>query len=178
MVNPKKEKRLQTELAIAHQDYQKGLNLYAFFKVHDHALSEGLVQDAFVKTWSYLIKGGKIDVMRAFLYHVLNDLIVDEYRKHKTTSLDILLTEGFEPKTPPHNLLFEILDGKAATLLIQRLPEPYHTIVHMRYAQNLSLKEISLITGKSKNSVAVQVHRGLKKLKLLYESQIGEGELK
>lgn len=32
--------------------------------------------------------------MKAFPYHVLNNLIVDEYRKRKTASLDDLLEKG------------------------------------------------------------------------------------
>lgn len=31
---------------------------------------------------------------------------------------------------------------------------------------------MSLITGKTKNSTAVQIHRGLEKLKLLYENKL------
>ncbi len=40
--------------------------------------------------------------------------------------------------------------------------------MHMRYVRELSLKEISLITGQTTNATAVQLHRGLEKLKLLY----------
>jgi len=127
-----------------------------------------LVQDAFMKTWSYLIKGGKIDTMKAFLYHILNDLIVDEYRKHKTISFDVLLEKGFEPKNDHSKRLFNLLDGKAAILLIQRLPEKYQKVMRMKYVQELSLKEMSLITGQTKNALAVQLHRGLEKLKMLY----------
>lgn len=121
-----------------------------------------------MKTWSYLVKGGKIDVMKAFLYHVLNNLIVDEYRKHKTTSLDILLEKGYEPSGDSRESIINILDGKKALFLIQRLPKKYQKVMRMRYVQDLSLKEMSLITGQSKNTIAVQLHRGLAKLKLLY----------
>src|SRR3990167_2535302 len=88
---------LQTIMRAAHHDFEKGLNTRAFFKVNDRTISEDLVQDTFMKTWKYLVRGGKIDLMKAFLYHVLNDLIVDEYRKKKTTSLDALQEKGFEP---------------------------------------------------------------------------------
>ncbi|HUX35931.1 MAG TPA: hypothetical protein VMV71_02760 [Candidatus Paceibacterota bacterium] len=37
-------------LTVAHHDYERGLNSYAFFKVHNHAIGEDLVQDAFMKT--------------------------------------------------------------------------------------------------------------------------------
>lgn len=96
-MTPKQKKEQDVVLTTAHHDYEKGLNVHAFFKTHNHATGEDLVQDTFIKTWSYLARGGKIDIMKAFLYHVLNNLIVDQYRKHKTTSLDVLLEKGFEP---------------------------------------------------------------------------------
>ena len=69
MITLKQKVHLQAILTLAHQDHQRGLNARAFFKVHDHAIGEDLVQDTFVKTWSYLLRGGKIDIMKAFLYH-------------------------------------------------------------------------------------------------------------
>jgi len=167
-MSPIEETKQQTILTVAHHDYEKKLKLYAFFKVHNSLTSEDLVQDTFIKTWKYLVRGGKIEVMKAFLYHVLNNLIVDEYRKHKTVSLDVLMEKGFKPSIDNSERLLNCLDGKAALLLTQRLPDKYKKVMRMRYVQGLSLKEMSLITGQSKNSVAVQVHRGLEKLKLLY----------
>jgi len=167
-MTPKQETQRQGVFATAHRDFSKGLNSHAFFKVHDHTLGEDLVQDTFLKTWSYLVKGGKIDVMKAFLYHILNNLIIDEYRKHKTTSLDILIEKGFEPSDNDSEHYFNTLDGKATLLLIQRLPATYQKVMRMKFVQDLSLKEMSLITGQTKNTMAVQVHRGLAKLRLLY----------
>lgn len=167
MTTLKQTSQRQAILILAHHNYEKGLNAHAFFKIHNHEIGEDMVQDTFLKTWTYLVKGGKIDVMKAFLYHVLNNLIVDEYRKHKTTSLDTLLEKGYEPSVDHSEHLFNIYDGKAALLLIQHLPIKYRKIMRMRYTQDLSLKEMPLITGQSKNAMAVQVHRGLEKLKLL-----------
>src|SRR3990167_10456636 len=162
------ETQQQAIMTTAHYDYQKGLNAHAFLKIHDHAMGEDLVQTTFMKTWVYLVRGGKIEMMKAFLYHILNNLIIDEYRKHKTTSLDVLLEKGFEPSIDDSKGLFNILDGRAAILLIGKLPLKFQKIMRMKYVQDLSLQEMSLITGESRNSMAVQVHRGLAKLKLLY----------
>lgn len=168
-MTPRQKKERQLMLTTAHFDYGKGLHARAFFKMNDRAMSDDLVQDTFTKTWKYLAKGGKIELMKAFLYHVLNNLIVDEYRKRKTTSLDVLIERGFDPGVPDAEHFFNALDGKAALLLIQRLPEKYQKIMRMRHIQDLSLAEISLITGQSKSTTAVQLHRGLVKLKLLYK---------
>ena len=160
---------MQDELSAAHRDFGKGLNAHAYFKIRDTATSEDLVQDTFMKTWIYLAKGGQIDLMKAFLYHILNNLIIDEYRKHKTSSLDVLLENGFEPAAEESAPLTFILDGKAVLLLIKKLPKPYQKVMQMKYVQNLSLTEMALITGQTKNTIAVQAHRGLEKLKDLYD---------
>ncbi|OGI68393.1 hypothetical protein A2738_00700 [Candidatus Nomurabacteria bacterium RIFCSPHIGHO2_01_FULL_42_15] len=161
--------RLESILTLAHHDYEKGLNSRAFFKVSNRELGEDLVQQTFMKTWIYLVKGGKIEMMKSFLYHILNNLIVDEYRKHKTTSLETLMEKGYEPSTTDAINLMTILDGKAAFLLIERLPEMYRRVMRMKYVQDLSLGEMSVLTGLSKNTIAVQLHRGLEKIKLLYK---------
>lgn len=167
-MNRKQELKQKSILTSAYNDYVKGLNLYAYFKVSNRASSQDLVQNTFIKTWSYLVRGGKIDLMKAFLYHILNNLIVDEYRKQKTTSLNVLLEKGFEPSTNDSKRISNILDGKKAISLISRLPIKYQKVMRMRYTQDLSLAEISLITKQSRNTIAVQLHRGLKKLKQLY----------
>ncbi len=167
----KQEEQSQIILADAHHDFNKCLNTHAFFKVHDHAIGEDLVQETFLKTWRYLLRGGKIDHMKAFLYHVLNNLIIDQYRKHKTMSLDTFLEKGFEPRVNESIDRYNYLDGKSIILLMEDLPKKYNNIINMRYIKDLSLEEISNITGESKNTVAVQVHRGLGKLKSLYNLQ-------
>jgi len=168
MITPKQKIEREGVLTVAHHDYERGMNSYAFFKTHNNATGQDLVQDTFIKTWAYLVRGGKIDLMKPFLYHILNQLIIDEYRKRKTSSLDVLLEKGFEPSFNHSERIFNVFDGKAALLLIQYLPVKYEKVMRMRYAQDLSLKEISLITGQSRNAIAVQVHRGLIKLKKLY----------
>jgi RNA polymerase sigma-70 factor (ECF subfamily) len=164
----KQKKKQQRLFTIAHQDYEEGLKRHAFFKVHNNDTSEDLVQDTFIKTWSYLVKGGKIETMKAFLYHILNNLVVDEYRKHKTVSLDALMEDGFEPPIDRDESPFDMLDKKTVMTLMESLPEKYKKILKMKYVQELSLTEMSLITGQSKNAVTVQIHRGLKKLRIMY----------
>ncbi len=169
MMTPKQTKEQHVALSTAHSSFQAGLNLYALFKLRDRALGEDLVQDTFMKTWKYLVKGGKIDTMKAFLYHVLNNLIVDEYRKRKVASLDALVEKGFEPADGASERLIDALDGESAVAMITRLPVSYQKVMKMRYVQDMTLGEMSLITGQSKNTLAVQLHRGVAKLKQMHK---------
>ncbi len=170
----KEEVLRRDELTVAHNDFSKSLNAYAFFKISNRTLGQEMVQDTFVKTWSYLLRHGKIDKMKAFLYHILNNLIVDEYRrkrKSRTTSLDALLEKGYDPSTEDPNAFINILDGKILILLIPLLPDMYKKVVQMRYVQGLSIAEIALLTRQSENSISVRLHRGIIKLRSLYSNR-------
>ena len=168
MITPAQMRRQSVVLSAAYTNYKKGLLRYATGKTDDHALREDLVQNTFLKTWAYLVRGGKVEVMEAFLFHVLKALVVDEYRKRKITSLDVLIKNGFEPTIDETKHLIDTIDGRRVVELIEKLPIAYRRIMRLRHVKGLSLKEISLITGQTRNTVAVQAHRGLKKLKDLY----------
>lgn len=159
---------ISADMTTAHNNNNKNLLRHAMYKTSNQEVSKDLVQTTFLKTLLYLQKGGKIELMRSFLNHILSDLIVDEYRKKKALSLDTLLDKGFEPSFSDYEKNIDFLDGKALILLIPQLSDKYEEVIRLRYVKGLSLKEIALITGQSENTVAVQVHRGLAKLKKLY----------
>jgi RNA polymerase sigma factor (sigma-70 family) len=125
------------------------------------------VQTTFLKTWQYLQKTGKIELMRAFLYHVLNGLIIDEYRKNKPVSLELLSDDGNEVGVNITERLFDIIDAKGLGELIKKLPPKYQGAITMRYIKEMTLKEMSAATHESENTMSVQVHRGLIKLRAL-----------
>ena len=157
----------------AYGDHEQALLRRSFFKVNNKALADDLVQNTFLKTWEYLVKGGNIDSMKAFLFHALNNLIIDEYRKQKPVSLDILTEGGFQVAIDDSERLFNIIDGKTAIMLLPLLADKYRNVVAMRYVQDMPLKEIAAATNQSQNTVAVQIHRGVGKLAILFRVDNG-----
>ena len=163
------EKEAQVEVFVkAYGEHEKALLQRSFFKINNKDLSEDLVQTTFLKTWEYLVQKGEIDSMKAFLFHVLNNLIVDEYRKKKSLSLDGLTDAGFQISIDTSEQLFDTIDGKTAVLLLPLLHPKYRKVIEMRYLDDMPLKEIALLTHQSKNAVTVQVYRGLGKLAVLF----------
>ena len=154
MLTEAEKLNLQMVMTAAHADFEKGLTRHAQFRVSDSGVCEDLVQDTFMKTWLYLVKAGKIDLMKPFLYHILNCLIIDEYRKKKSTSLDTMLDKGFEPGSDDFNRTVNLLDGKAAILLITALPVAYQKIMTLRYVDDLSLAEIAAEKKASEAAIA------------------------
>ncbi len=151
----------------AFEDLAGALFRHGFFRVGDRELARDLVQDTFTKTWDYLGKGNTIDEFKPFLFRTLNNLIIDEYRKKKTESLDALLESdvplgAFEELKSGGLLELEIeLDAKRLHTSVAAMPEQYRTVVVMRYIDGLSPQEIAKMLDENVNVISVRIHRGI-----------------
>ncbi len=152
-------------------NYRKDLLNYALIETQNQSLAEDLVQTTFLRAWTHLVKGGRINVMRGFLFHLLKTLIIDEYEKSRPASLEVLVEQGKEPYLDETERLANSYDRKLAIELIDELPRLYQQVLRLRYVQNLSFNEIAKITGRSRNAVTVQSHRGVKKLVELHRKR-------
>lgn len=160
---------MQKDFLRAYDENSDALFRHCFFKVHDRDKALDILQDTFVKTWDYIVKGKEILNMRAFLYKTLNNLIIDEYRKKKTVSLDGLREDGFEPEAEGGVTAEDRFMGEKALKFLEQIPNPYRDAVFMRYINSLELHEIAEVTGETENTVSVHVHRGLDKLRELFQ---------
>ena len=162
----------------AFRSEQDALFRHAFFRLSDRDRAADLTQDAFMKTWDYIRGGGDIRDMRRFLFRVLNNLIIDEYRRSKTESLDKKLeanpaleaefAEGslaeFEEGMDEESLLTKVKDA------MEELPDEYKTALTMRFIDGFSPKEIARMIGATENVVSVRIHRGIGKLKNILQT--------
>ncbi len=161
----------------AFDEYGDALFRHAFLRVSDREKAMDLVHDAYTKVWSYLREGYQIDSFRPFLYKVLNNLIIDEYRKRKEASLDALLEiEGVdegsfeELSESSAEMLAATLDGRKAFELLEELPPQYREVIIYRFVDQLGPREISELIEESENVVSVRIHRGLKQLRQKIEA--------
>jgi RNA polymerase sigma-70 factor, ECF subfamily len=164
------KKDLEMAFIEAYDTFADPIFRHCFFKVSSREIAKDLTQETFMKAWKYAREGKEeIENMRAFLYHIANNLIIDHYRKRKESSLDELMEGGYEPKEAlSHEKLYDVLDANRAVELLQNLPEKYREVILMRYIEELSPGEIGEIIGESENVVSVRIHRALKKAQELF----------
>jgi RNA polymerase sigma-70 factor, ECF subfamily len=162
----------------AFDEYNDALFRHALLRISNREKAVDLVHDTFTKVWSYLKNGYEIDNFRPFLYKVLNNLIIDEYRKRKESSLDALLElEGVDEGSfselteSTAEALAATIDGKKAFELLERLPDQYREVIILRFVDQLGPREISELIEESENVVSVRIHRGLKMLRQGIEAQ-------
>ncbi len=162
----------EEEFSAAYESYSDALFRHCYFRLYDREKSKDIVQEAFIKTWEYALKGTEIENIRAFLYRVLHNLIIDEIRKKKALSLEILLEEGFQPVDGKEDRkrLENFSDFQNLLRIMHKMEENKKNLLIMRYVDELGPKEIAHILGENENIISVRLNRALRELKEIFHN--------
>ena len=167
----------------AFEDYSDALFRHASIRVSDRERAIDLVHDTFTKVWSYIRSGHEVDSYRSFLYKVLNNLIIDSYRKQREVSLDALfeiegVDEGSFSELSENSVeaLAATIDGRKAFELLKELPDVYREVITFRFIDGLGPREISELIEETENVVSVRLYRGLKMLREKMEKEVKKAE--
>ena len=148
----------------AYQQYVDAIYRHCYFRVYNKDLAEDLTQETFIKTWKYIAEGKEIKNIKAFLYRVAVNLIIDNSRKKIALVLDEVKEK--EVSVRLHSMESTMIDSFEIKEIIQtldELPDKYREV--MRYINQLSPPEIADILGISTNAVSVKINYAMKKLR-------------
>jgi len=163
---------LQKQFVESYDELSEVIFRHCFFRVSNREVALDLTQDAFVKTWKYLQKGNDIEDVKAFVYRVANNLVIDYYRKKKSSSLEALTDReevSFQPTDDSHEQVVHIAEVEQVMKVLEHVEEPYRQAVVLRHVDGLSPREIAELTGETANTISVRVSRGLEKLQRLMQ---------
>jgi len=162
---------VQLQFTKAYEAYSDAIFRYCYYRVFDREKAKDYMQEAYCRTWKYIADGKVIENIRAFIYRTANNIIIDEVRKKKSTSLDYMMEKGFAPSTDLRNKTENYFTGKEIMGIIQSLEEKYRDVVLLKYVDDLSTKEIASVLNETENNVYVRLSRGLQKVKQIVHSQ-------
>ncbi|MCI8363242.1 MAG: sigma-70 family RNA polymerase sigma factor [Clostridia bacterium] len=101
------------------------------------------------------------DAMRTWFYRILMNVCQDILRRRvRVVPLSEWEEAGREDPLPADDSLARQVDA---------LPEAVGTVIRLRFYEELSLKEISAITGSNINTVKSRLYAGLRKLRISME---------
>ena len=141
--------------------YKDRLYAYIYYTVRNEELAEDIFQETFTKAIVTIQQGrynenGKFP---AWLTRIAHNLIIDCFRQEKQENLvscdeeernllnNIRLSEvTVEAEIVNHQILSDV------RRLMKHLPDEQREVVHMRFYQDLSFKEIAEMTGVSINT--------------------------
>lgn len=154
--------KIFTEIFHAHAD---AIFRHCAFRLMDRQLGADLTQETFLRTWQQIEKGKTFENVKAFLYRVADNLIIDHVRKKKSVSLDALQEQGFDPGYNDLLSTHNRMEMERILHALHKLEEPYRRVIQMRYTEGLSVSDIAQITGDPPNTVSVRIHRALQQLR-------------
>ncbi len=157
-------------IASAYDQYADAIFRHCYFRLMNREVAKELMQEAFIKVFEYLKKGEKIDNIRAFLYKVANNLVVDFVRKKSEISLDELHESGFEPAGDTEETVLRSIGDERIFAALTSLKKEDRTLVILRFIDEWKPQEIADMLGMSANVVSVRLHRALKELKASLQS--------
>jgi len=155
------------EFLQAYNDLADPIFRHCYFRVFDREKAKDIMQDVFLKTWKYIADGNNIENIKAFIYKIANNLIIDNSRKKNTESLDDLKEKGFDVGENKKQILENKIDASHIIIVANQLSQDYKEVIIMRYLEGLGPKEISEILGLTETNVSVRINRGIKELKKL-----------
>lgn len=161
----------QDKFAKAYDMYADAIFRHCLLRVYDRELAKDLMQETFTKAWNYLLEGNDIDNVKALLYRIATNLIIDHSRKpstKKTQSLEDMMEAGFEPQEEggdSEKRHQEQLDAKEALKVLKHVKDQYREVLVLRYIDDLSVKQIAKLLGISENLTSVRLNRGLAELR-------------
>ncbi len=140
----------------------------AFRIVKNKEEAEEIAQDAFLNVFNSISNFKGDSQFSTWLYKITYNLSISHLRKKKRdiVNIDEILISDFEIFETYHDFsLLEKEEQKSALeAAINKLSEEEATIITLYYLQEISIEEISEITGNSKSNVKVILFRSRKKL--------------
>ncbi len=161
----------------AYDLYVDQIHRFIYFKVGSREEAEDLCSAVFLKTWNYILENSLKDykTLKALLYKIARNLIIDHYRKNRNKeSISLDGEQGIEVVDDQQSPA-KIMELKTDLLVLEtKLPElkdEYREVIILRFVNELSIQEISEILDKPKNNTRVLIFRALKALKELLENE-------
>lgn len=159
-----------------YDEYVKRVYRFVYFKVKSSEDAEDITAEVFLKTWNY-IRDRKHDIksFSGLLYKIARTSIIDWYRKaaRRPDTLSIDTEDGSLDVGDSGLFSKEIvqkIEHKEILAGLEKLKHDYQEVVVLRYVEDLTIKEIAEITGKTALVVRVTLHRALKKLEQMLSS--------
>ena len=150
---------------------------FVFLKLPSRETAEDVTSETFLKFWQYVLKDKEITNVRALLYKMARNLVVDYFRQAEPS---IPLSVTFSDENTSSNTERPFSDGNRQRAMIEakadlgllldkigRLKDDFRDVLTLRLVDGLSYGDIAKILDKTPGHVRVIYHRAIKALEAL-----------
>lgn len=152
------------------QQYSKMALSVAMAIVKDQQAAEECVQDSFIKAYKGLAGFNQQSKFSSWLYSIVKNESL--YYLKRINRQPIEFIESLNDQIADEDYLLQ-LENEAQRDLIQqalyKLPAQENIMLSLFYLEQFSIKEMSIITGKTNNNIKVILHRARKHFLIIIE---------
>ncbi|MBR5774570.1 MAG: RNA polymerase sigma factor [Clostridia bacterium] len=147
--------------------YKDGLMMYLNGYVNDIYIAEELVEETFFRIVTKKPKFSGKSSFKTWLYAIGRNVALDSLRQRRWVS-DSPVDDGGQKRRDEHEIEREYFEQEQKIILhnaLRALPPEYRRVLYLKYFENFSNGEISLILKKGEHQVENLIHRAKKSLK-------------
>ncbi|RMD61753.1 sigma-70 family RNA polymerase sigma factor [Candidatus Parcubacteria bacterium] len=147
--------------------YHQQIYRFVYLKVSTKEDAEDITHQVFLNAWKqmrhYTHTGHPFS---SFLYRIARNLVIDHYRAKKAHVALEAAAELPSADAPEEQAERQLLEAEVMRA-IRLLKPDYQDVLIMRFIEELSLKEVAAILGKSEGAVKLLQHRAMRRLRQL-----------
>ena len=153
---------------------------YSYYRVRNHHDAEDLTEQAFLQAYKHFERARRESdgrPLRPWLIRIAHNLAANHYRDRARRPEAAL--DAIEPPSPPHDTERIVAGREELRAVLRRLDDlsdERRDALIMRFALDMSNREIARALGKSDGATKVLIHRAIKQLEELVEAEGGPEE--
>lgn len=142
---------------------------FALGLTHDRQAAEDIAQESFIKAWKNIRGFRQGANFQTWLFSIVRNTAIDFLRRKKEVSFSAFDTQGAnalvdtlaDQELLPDALLAKAEDASFAQSLLAELNPLYRNVLTLRYANDLTFKEIGAVLKRPVHTVKSQHRRAL-----------------
>jgi len=160
------------DLVKIYEQYSPSLYRYAVRLIGDQVTAEDCVAETFSRLLHALRNGGgPRENIRAYLYRMAHNWIVDHYRRRDERTESLEIEDQVDPLSNPAHLISQQQDREQIRMALLRLTNEQQQVIYLRFLEDLSHEEVALAVGKSTEATRSLQHRALATLRRMLDDQ-------
>jgi RNA polymerase sigma-70 factor (ECF subfamily) len=147
--------------------------------VSSRIAAEDITQETFIRVWEYISSGREIRQIRAFLFEVCRNLIIDFYRKRERRKQERSLDEMIDSRGVPLQLSYDARQEmerenslREMLEIMESLSKGDRDILMMRFVDDFKPREIAQTLHINNKNASARIKRAVLRLNKVLNSRV------